>query len=212
MILRRLLRGMAWLVAHTLYRLRLRGIRRHVPGEGAALLVCNHVSYMDALLLSAAIPRPARFVMHRRVAHWPLLRWLFRAARAIPIAGAKEDPQLLQLAFERIDAALAAGELVCLFPEGTLTRDGQIAPFRGGVERILARRPVPVVPLALKGMWTSMWSRWNARAGAGLLARMHLPRRLRARVEIVAGEAVDGATATAAALEARVRALRGAMA
>lgn len=211
-MLRFLMRGLAWLLAHTLYRVRLQGIRRHVPKQGAALLVCNHVSYMDAVLLSAAIPRPARFVMHQRISRWPVLRWIFHAARAIPIAGAKEDAQVLRQAYERIDAALAQGELVCIFPEGSLTRDGEIARFRGGVEHILARRPVPVVPLALKGMWTSMWSRWNARAGAGMLDRLRLPRRLRARVEIVAGEVVDGGTATAAALEARVRALRGAAA
>jgi 1-acyl-sn-glycerol-3-phosphate acyltransferase len=207
-----LMRGLAWLLVHTLYRVRLQGIRRHVPEQGAALLVCNHVSYLDALLLAAALRRPPRFVMHERVFRWPMLHWLFRAARAIPIAGASEDPRLLRLAYERIDAALSEGDLVCIFPEGSLTRDGEIARFRCGVEQILARRPVPVVPLALQGMWTSMWSRWNTRAGAGLLSRLHLPRRLRARVVIVAGAAVDGATATAAGLEARVRQLRGAMA
>jgi 1-acyl-sn-glycerol-3-phosphate acyltransferase len=212
MILRSAMRGLAWVLVHVLYRVRLQGMRQHVPKQGAALLVCNHVSYLDALLLSAAIRRPTRFVMHDRIFRWPVLRWMFRAARAIPIAGAREDPRLLRHAYELVDVALAEGELVCIFPEGSLTRDGEIARFRRGLEQILARRPVPVVPLALRGMWTSRWSRWHARAGADRWSRLPLPRQLRARVEIVADAAVDGATATAAGLEARVRRLRGAMA
>ena len=109
-----------------------------------------------------------------------------------------------QKAFEDVDAALAAGELVCIFPEGTLTRDGQIAPFKTGLERILAKRPVPVVPLALKGMWLSMWSRRDTRLG-----RLRLPRRLFASVEVEAGMPIPGDQASAASLESKVRAMRG---
>ena len=133
---------------------------------------------------------------------------------AIPIAGAREDPALMQRAFDQVDAALAAGELVCIFPEGALTKDGEIAPFKSGVEKILARanqagRAVPVVPLALQNMWGSMWSRRvNAKEG-DLLDRMRVPRRLRAHVEVVADAPLEGATATAALLEAKVRELRG---
>jgi 1-acyl-sn-glycerol-3-phosphate acyltransferase len=199
-----LMRFLSWLLVSLLYRLRVRGIEQHVPDEGPALLVCNHVSYMDALILAGCVPRPVRFVMYYRIFDIPVMRWIFRTARAIPIAGAKEDPALMQRAFDAIDAALAAGELVCVFPEGALTRDGAIAPFKSGVERILARRPVPVVPLALRGMWASMWSRRDSR-----LHRMRLPRRFRAHVEVVAGPALDGAGVDAAALEARVSALRG---
>jgi len=207
-----LMRFLVWLFIRLFYRIRLHGIEKHVPDEGPAVLVCNHVTLVDALLLSVAIPRPTRFVMHHRIFHMPVLRWIFRTARAIPIAGSKEDPAILQRAFDLIDAELADGNLVCVFPEGSLTTDGQIAQFRPGVERILARRPVPVVPLALKGMWTSRWSRRDRPQGSGLLARLRMPRRLRARVEIVAGPPVDGAIATAPALEAIVRELRGAAA
>ena len=112
---------------------------------------------------------------------------------------------MMQAAFDAVDAALAEGELVCIFPEGALTKDGEIAPFKSGVERILARRDVPVVPLVLKGMWLSMWSRRDTRLG-----RLRLPRRLRAHVEVVAGEPLAGSSATASELEARVRAMRGA--
>lgn len=199
-----LMRFLSWLLVRALYRLRLHGIEAHVPDEGPALLVCNHVSYMDALILSASIPRPVRFVMYHRIFDIPVLRWIFRTAKAIPIAPEKEDPELMRRAFDAIDAALAEGELVCIFPEGRLTADGEIAPFRGGVERILARRPVPVVPMALRNMWTSMWSRHDSR-----LRRMRMPRRFRAPVEVLAAAPVPGTEATAASLEAQVRALRG---
>ncbi|WP_058835655.1 MFS transporter [Luteimonas abyssi] len=199
-----LMRFLSWLMVRVLYRLRLHGVEAHVPEEGPALLVCNHVSYMDALILSASVPRPIRFVMYHRIFRIPLLSWIFRTAKAIPIAPEKEDPELMQRAFDAIDAALAEGELVLVFPEGRLTADGGIAPFRGGVERILARRPVPVVPMALRNMWSSMWSRHDSR-----LRRMRLPRRVRAPIDVMAGPPLDGTTATAATLEAQVRALRG---
>ena len=199
-----LMRFLSWLLVRTLYRLRLHGIEKNVPDEGPALIVCNHVSYMDALILAATIPRPVRFVMYYRIFNIPVMSRIFRTAKAIPIAGAKEDPELMRRAFEEIDAALAAGEIVGIFPEGALTKDGEIAAFKSGVEKILERRPVPVVPMALKGMWTSMWSRRDTRLG-----RMRVPRRFRAHVEVMAGEPMDGATATADVLEARVRALRG---
>ena len=192
-----------------LYKLRPRGVEENIPEEGAALIVSNHVSYMDALILSGVIKRPVRFVMYWKIFNIPLMSWIFRTARAIPIAGAKENPALMQHAFDEVDAALAAGELVCIFPEGALTRDGDIAPFKPGVEKILARcnaagRPVPVVPMALRGMWASMWSRRDGRLG-----RMRVPRRFRAPVEIVADAPIDGRIATAALLEAKVRELRG---
>jgi 1-acyl-sn-glycerol-3-phosphate acyltransferase len=204
-----LMRFLSWLLVRVLYRLRVRGVEDHVPDEGPALIVCNHVSYMDALILAACIPRPVRFVMYYKIFNIPVMRWIFRNAKAIPIAGAREDPAMMQRAFDAIDAALAEGELVGIFPEGALTKDGEIAAFKSGVERILERRPVPVVPMALRGMWSSMWSRRGVRAEGGRLARMRVPRRFRAHVEVVADTPVDGATTDAATLEAQVRVLRG---
>lgn len=209
-----LMRFLSWLLVRTLYRLRVRGVEAHVPAEGGAVIVCNHVSYMDALILAASIPRPVRFVMYWKIFRIPVMSWIFRTAKAIPIAGAKEDPALMRRAFDAVDATLAEGELVCIFPEGRLTSDGDIAPFKSGVERILSRaaeagRPVPVVPMALRGMWASMWSRRSLTATPGTLERMRVPRRFRAHVDVVAGPALDGSTVTAEALEARVRELRG---
>ena len=201
-----LMRFLSWVLVRTLYRLRARGID-HIPDEGAALVVCNHVSYMDALILAASIPRPVRFVMYYRIFNIPVMRWIFRTAKAIPIAGAREDPELMQRAFDEIDAALADGQVVGIFPEGRLTSDGDIAAFKSGVEKILQRRAVPVIPLALRGMWSSMWSRRDSRLG-----RMRVPRRFRADIEVVAGAPLDGDAAVARMLEAEVRALRGAAA
>lgn len=197
------MRFASWLMVRTLYRLRVQGVEEHVPDEGAAVLVCNHVSFMDALILAAVVPRPVRFVMYYRIFNIPFMRWIFTTAKAIPIASPKEDAALMQRAFDTVDAALANGELVLIFPEGRLTADGQINPFKSGVEKILQRRPVPVVPMALCGMWASMWSRRDTRLG-----RMRVPRRLRAHIQVVAAPALP-ATATAAELEAAVRALRG---
>ena len=198
------LRFIAWMYVTLFYRVRIEGVENHVPDEGAALLVCNHVSYMDPVLISAAVPRPIRFVMYYKIFRVPGMNWVFRAYRAIPIAGAKEDPDVMEAAFEEIRAALDAGELVCIFPEGALTKDGEIAPFRGGVERILATHPVPVVPMALTGLWDSMWSKRDSRLG-----RLRVPRRLRAGVGVIAAPPVPGDSATAASLEATVRELRG---
>ncbi len=188
---------------NTLYCVRVDG-SKNIPEEGAALLVCNHVSFMDLLLLMANLRRPIRFVMYYKIFNVPLLRFVFRTAKAIPIAGNKEDPAVQQTAYDAIDQALAAGELVCIFPEGGLTRDGEIASFRPGVEKILQRRPVPVVPMALRGLWGSVWSRRDS-----MLHRARLPRRFRARVELVVDTAVVPAQVSAAMLEARVRELRG---
>ena len=145
--------------------------------------------------------------MYYKIFNIPVLRFIFRTASAIPIAGRKEDEALLERAFEEVDRALADGELVCIFPEGGITRDGEIATFRPGIERILARRPVPVMPIALRGLWGSVFSRRDSALG-----RMRLPRRFRARIEVAIGTPVPPEQATAALLEERVRALRGDMA
>jgi 1-acyl-sn-glycerol-3-phosphate acyltransferase len=197
------MRFITWVLVNTLYRVRADGTQ-HIPEESAVLLVCNHVSYMDPLLLMANLRRPVRFVMYYKIFNIPLLRFVFRTAKAIPIAGYKEDPAVLQQAYDAIDEALAAGEVVCIFPEGGLTGDGEIAAFRPGVEKILARRLVPVVPMALRGLWGSVWSRHNS-----MLRRARLPRRFRARVELVVDAPLAPEQVTVAILEARVRELRG---
>jgi 1-acyl-sn-glycerol-3-phosphate acyltransferase len=201
-----LMRFITWILVNTLYRIRVDGMK-HLPEEGPALLVCNHVSFMDPLILMASLRRPARFVMYYKIFRIPLLHFVFKTAKAIPIAGQKEDPAVLHQAFEDVDAALANGELVCIFPEGGLTKDGDIAMFRPGVEKILERRPVPVVPMALRGLWGSVWSRRDS-----MLRRARLPRRFRARVELVVDAPRPPEQVNAAVLQDRVQVLRGDMA
>jgi 1-acyl-sn-glycerol-3-phosphate acyltransferase len=198
-----MMRFMTWVLVNTLYRVRVDGLK-NVPDEGAAVVVCNHVSFMDPLILMACVRRPMRFVMYYKIFNIPVLNFIFRTAKAIPIAGRNEDPALMEEAFDAIDAALAEGEVVCIFPEGGLTRDGSIQAFRPGIDRILARRQVPVVPLALRGMWGSIFSRRD-----GMLRRARLPRRFWSRVELVAGEALPAGAANASALQNRVGELRG---
>jgi len=161
-----LFRLICWTLAHVVYRLEIRG-RERIPKVGPAVLVCNHVTFVDWLILSASTQRPIRFVMHYQFLKVPFTGRIFRDAKVIPIAGAKEDAAVLEAAFERIAEALRDGELVCIFPEGRLTRDGNLSPFRRGIERIVAATPVPVVPLALDGLWGS----WFSRYGKGPLRR-----------------------------------------
>ena len=186
-------------ILRLLYRLRADGLSR-IPQQGAALLVANHVTFIDSLLIAALSPRPVRFVMHVKYHRIFGLGWFFRMVGAIPIAGHKEDATVLAAAMESIDAALAADELVVIFPEGCLTRDGEMVPFRPGVERILKRRPVPVVPMALRGLCGSRFSR--ARAGR---------RGLRPPFELVIGDRLAPAIADCPTLFECVADLRGEM-
>ncbi|MGH8104827.1 MAG: MFS transporter [Arenimonas sp.] len=199
-----LMRFVAWVLTKMMYKVETKGIEENIPDEGAVLIVCNHVSYMDALILGGAIPRPARFVMYYKIFQIPVASWFFKTARAIPIAGAKEDPETMQKAFDEVDRALAEGEIVGIFPEGKLTTDGEIAEFKSGVEKILARRAVPVVAVALKGMWASMFSKRDSRLG-----RLRVPRRIRAHIEVEAAPAMPAAEVNAEILEAKVKSLRG---
>ena len=197
-----MVRFLAWLLINLLYRVRPTGLE-NIPQNGPAVVVCNHVSYMDPILLSGAIHRPMRFVMWYRIFQIPLMRYFFQHMKAIPIAGAREDEVIMNEAFERVDEELAAGHLVCTFPEGAITRDGEIHRFRPGIEKIIARRPVPVAPVALGRIWGSWFSR---RKGGGIRT---IPGRLFARVHITVGKPVPPGEVTAAKLELLVRTLRG---
>jgi hypothetical protein len=195
-----LLRFIAWMLSCTLYRLRVIG-HDHMPETGAAVVVCNHVSFVDFLIVAGAIRRPVRFVMDHRIADTPVVSLLFKQGKTIPIAPAHEDEAMMERAFARIAAELREGEIVCIFPEGKLTKDGELNPFRGGIERIVRETPVPVVPMALTGLWGSMFSRKHKERG------LRLPRRFRSRLRLVIAEPVPAAQVSASALQARVREL-----
>jgi 1-acyl-sn-glycerol-3-phosphate acyltransferase len=198
-----LMRFLAWLLIHTVHRVRTVDVER-IPAEGAAVLVCNHVSYVDAIVIGATAPRPIRFVMDHRIFKLPLLGWIFRTARAIPIAPAKEDPWLMEKAYIDIAQALHEGELVCIFPEGQLTRTGDINDFKGGIAKIIDRTKVPVIPMALRGLWTHLLTR-NRENVFGRAFRIGL----RSRLELVVGEPVAPQDVTPEDLKQRVAALRG---
>ncbi len=153
-----LLRFVAFVLTRLVYRFKVRG-DEHIPAQGAAILVCNHVSFVDAVLLMAASPRPIRFIMDHRIFATPVLGWMFKLAKAIPIAPQREDPQAYERAFAEARRVLDDGDLLGIFPEGGITRDGQLGEFKGGVMKILETHPVPVVPLALQNLWGSFFSR-----------------------------------------------------
>jgi len=197
-----LMRFLAWLVINIVYRIRPTGLE-NIPKEGPAIVVSNHVSFMDPIILSGSVVRPMRFVMYYKIFKMPFLSFIFRNAKAIPIASKTEDEELMNEAFDKVDAELAAGNIVCIFPEGGLTTDGEIQRFRPGLEKIIARRPVPVIPVALGRLWGSWFSR---RKGGGL---RKIPGRLFARVPVIIGEAVQPAEVSADRLELLVRTLRG---
>lgn len=197
-----LVRCFVWLLTSLVYRLRVSGAK-NVPETGAAIVVANHVSYLDPIILAAAIHRPVRFAMGRRIFEIAPLKWFYRQTKAIPFAAAKEDETLVKTAFERIDAELAAGHIVCIFPEGDIIRNGHIQRFWPDIEKILKRRPVTVIPMSLgrlRGRCFSHSAKSEARRWPG---------RLFARVSVKIGQPVPANDATAVRLEAIVRALRG---
>lgn len=198
-----LMRFLVWIFINLIYRIDLKGLD-NIPDEGPVIVACNHVSFMDALVVGGTVRRPMRFVMYYKIYNLPIINWMFRAARAIPIAGAKEDPEMLARAYQEIDKALAEGEVVGIFPEGQITRDGEINSFRPGIEKILAGRPVPVIPAALRGMWGSIFSRKDS-----ALQRARLPRRVWSRIGLTLDSAWAPDQVTAAKLETKVRELRG---
>ncbi|MGJ3257637.1 MAG: MFS transporter [Alcanivorax sp.] len=196
-----LIRLLVWMLTHTMYRVKHHGME-HIPDEGPCLLVCNHVSYVDALLLAGAIRRPVRFVMFKPIYDMPVLNYIFRTGKTIPIDSKVRNPAIYERAFVRIREELEAGEVVCIFPEGKLTDDGEVAEFRAGVEKIVADYPVPVIPMALSGLWGSFFSHKGGKA----LTR--LPRRFWSRIKLAVGGAVAPEQVRADDLRERVMGLR----
>ncbi|KIE19161.1 acyl-phosphate glycerol 3-phosphate acyltransferase [Vibrio sinaloensis] len=193
-------RFLVWILTHSMYRVNHKNLH-HLPEKGGALIVCNHVSYMDALLLSAVCPRLIRFVMEEEYASLPPLRRFLKRAGVIPISATNRTS--IRRAFNEVEHALSEGHIVCIFPEGRLTSDGEMNEFMRGMDLILRRSPVPVIPMALKGLWGSYFSRSKGRAFKGL------PTRFWSRIEIEAGTPVQPADATTSVMHDRVAKLRG---
>ncbi|HYO25598.1 MAG TPA: MFS transporter, partial [Lacipirellulaceae bacterium] len=148
------IRFMAWLLTHTFYRVRVHG-RYHVPDEGPALLAPNHVSWLDGLLLVAVTARPVRIIVtHSLLSSW-WARSLARIMGAIPL---RRGPKAVRSALDSAREALNAGEIVCIFPEGNITRSGQLQPFKPGLLQIIKGADAPVVPVYLDELWGSIFS------------------------------------------------------
>lgn len=197
-----LMRFLIWILVNLLYRIKLKGLDK-IPDDGPCVLVCNHVSFMDALIIAGCCRRPVRFVMDHRIFKTPILSFIFRTAKAIPIAPAKENPELMEQAFDRVAEALEEGEVVCIFPEGKLTADGKMNPFRPGIENIVNRTPVPVIPMAISGLWGSFFSRKNGPAMS------NIPKRFWSKIRFSIGDPVAPDDVTASHLFDKVAELRG---
>ncbi len=196
------MRFLIWLLVHTAYRLNKKGME-NIPKAGAAIVAANHVSFIDALLLAGCIKRPIRFVMYYRIYQIPVLNFIFRTANAIPIAGRKENEKMYEQAFETMNAALEAGDLLCIFPEGEITRDGELNPFKPGILRVLDAKQVPVVPIGLQGLWGSLFSRKGGKAF------FKFPKRIFARIGVNVGAPIAPEDVQLESLQESVRQLRG---
>jgi len=197
------MRLLTWLVVHTVYRVHKIRLDK-IPDSGPAILICNHVSFVDALILAGSIRRPIRFVMYYRIYQLPILSFIFKTANAIPIGGEREHSGLTKLAFNRVSEALNNGELVCIFPEGKITESGEMDAFKPGVIKIAQRDPVPIIPLALRGLWGSFFSRKYGNA----MSRW-FPRGLFSRIELVAGDPIIASDVSTESLYRRISVLRG---
>ncbi len=198
-----LLRFIAWVIVSLLYRVDLKGIE-NIPDKGPCVICSNHVSYFDPVLMMAVVKRPIRFVMDHRIFKVPGLNFFFKHAGCIPIAPAKEDASVKEDAFKKVAEYLDAGEVVGIYPEGHLSADGSIRDFRPGIERVIESNPVVVIPVALRGMWGSWFSRKHGKA------MMHIPRKfIFAKVGVHVGKAIQPNELDRQALQKTIEELRG---
>lgn len=196
-----LMRFLVWILIHTIYRIEVKGYE-NLPDRGAAIVACNHVSYADPLLIAGVIKRPVHFVMHHKIFRKPILHFIFRTAKAIPIATREENPMVLERAYKSIKKVLDNHNVLGIFPEGGITKNGDIQTFKKGIEKVVREQPVPVVPMALCNMWGSLFSLRDPK-------EKRRPYKFRAHIELRIGQAINPDDLTAERLEQAVRALRG---
>jgi acyl-[acyl-carrier-protein]-phospholipid O-acyltransferase/long-chain-fatty-acid--[acyl-carrier-protein] ligase len=189
-----LLRFVLWILTRTIYRIRVDG-RDNIPSKGGALFVCNHLSFVDAMLLLASTDRPVRFFVYKGMYEKPWVKPFARILGAIPISSELRPREMLH-ALRTASEAIQAGEVVCIFAEGQITRIGQLLPFRRGFERIMKDVEAPIIPVALDGVWGSIFSFDRGRF------LWKLPRRIPYRVTVNFGQALPH---TAAPFEVRER-------
>ena len=196
------MRFLVWLLSHTLYRVRHQGLE-YIPEQGPALIASNHVSFIDALLIAGAVRRPVRFIMYKPIFEIPVLNFIFRTGGAIPICSPKEDEAVYLAAMDTIAQGLEQGDLLCIFPEGKLSRDGEIDELRPGILRMIERSPAPVVPMALRGLWGGFFSH----SGSGPFKKPF--RRIWSKIDVVAAPPIVPEDLTMERLTDAIQILRG---
>ncbi|MFC1797115.1 MFS transporter [Pseudomonadota bacterium] len=196
-----LMRFLVWMLIHTIYKVRISG-EDNIPEDGAVIVASNHVSFVDPLIIGGMIRRPVNFVMYHKIYKIPLLNFIFRTGKAIPIASRQEHPEILEAAYRRIHGVLAERDVLGIFPEGKITSDGEIQPFRPGIDKIIAEQPVPVLPVALCNLWGSLFSRRDP-----VLKRR--PYKLWSVIELKIGRPIPPEEVTAERLQKEVELLRG---
>jgi 1-acyl-sn-glycerol-3-phosphate acyltransferase len=196
-----MMRFLVWILIHTIYKVEVKGMY-NIPEEGPVLVAANHVSFVDPLIIGGIIRRPVRFVMYYKIFQIPVLKYIFKAGRAIPIASKKEYPEILETAYQQIHQVIAAGDVLGIFPEGAITTSGEINTFKKGVEKIVSEQPVTVVPMALCNLWGSLFSRRDP-------VYKRRPYKFRALIELRIGQPIPPEELTAERLESEVRQLRG---
>jgi 1-acyl-sn-glycerol-3-phosphate acyltransferase len=196
-----LMRFLVWILIHTIYRVEVNGIE-NIPEDGAVIVAANHVSFVDPLIVGGVIRRPVRFIMYYKIFQLPFLKFIFKTGKAIPIAARDENPEVLEKAFGEIHKVIDEGDILGIFPEGVITSDGKIGPFRKGIENIVSERPVMVVPIALCNLWGSLFSRRDP-------LHKRRPYKFRARIELRVGNPIPPEELTASRLESDIRQLRG---
>jgi len=196
-----LMRFLVWMLIHTIYRVRVTGMD-NIPDEGPVIVASNHVSFADPLILGGMIRRPVRFVMYYKIYKIPVLNFIFRTGKAIPIAGRSENPEILENAYCSMHDVLEAGDVLGIFPEGKITADGEINEFKRGIDKIIAQQPVPVVPVALCNMWGSLFSRRDP-------LHKRRPYKFWSLIELRIGKAIPPEEVSAERLQQEVQKLRG---
>jgi 1-acyl-sn-glycerol-3-phosphate acyltransferase len=196
-----LMRFLVWILIHTIYRVRVTGMD-HIPDEGPVIVASNHVSFVDPLILGGMIRRPVNFVMYYRIYNIPVLNFIFRTGKAIPIAGRSENPEILDNAYRRMHEVLAEGDVLGIFPEGRISSDGELNVFKRGIDKVISEQPVPVVPVALCNLWGSLFSRRDP-------LHKRRPYKLWSLIELRIGEAIPPEEVSAQRLQQEVGKLRG---
>jgi len=196
-----LMRFLVWILIHTIYRVEVTGMD-NIPDSGPVIVAANHVSFVDPLIVGGVIRRPVRFVMYHKIYEMPVMKYVFKAGKAIPIASYTESPEILEKAYESMHEVIGAGDVLGIFPEGGITASGEIMTFKKGVERTVGKQPVDVVPMALCNLWGSLFSRRDP-------LHKRRPYKFRALIELRIGKPVPPEELTAERLEKEVRELRG---